>query len=286
MSEYKVEKRMNFFVSNLQFEFHLLWNEALGGTDTKTQVHSEYMEYYIVEEGSCCVEVDNEVYQLKKGMFAIIGKNVPHRLFNLSDDFKRICFHPTFDKYKYTVLEESMSSCAKNSVVYNISPHMKNCLDYILDYIYNEYEGYISAVESMISAMIFEIFNITKVSLSGEYKNKYKEATRKTVYIIKYIRENLSAKLTAKDIAKHFNLSERQLNHMMLECRNNTAKVCIDNLKVQEAEIILKNTSDTLDIVASKVGFSNEYSFIRFFKRKRGITPNQYRKQYKALMHN
>lgn len=56
----------------------------------------------------------------------------------------------------------------------------------------------------------------------------------------------------------------------------------IQNLKMNEAKLLLEQTSYTLSEIASSIGFPDLFSFSKAFKKHSGISPTQYRKQLAA----
>ena len=52
-------------------------------------------------------------------------------------------------------------------------------------------------------------------------------------------------------------------------------------IRTDAAKNILINTDDKITFVAEKVGYQNEFHFVRQFKKITGVTPGEYRKRYK-----
>lgn len=54
-------------------------------------------------------------------------------------------------------------------------------------------------------------------------------------------------------------------------------------LRVEHARSLLTNTSDPLEVVAERVGYSNSYAFSRAFFRETGERPGAYRRRARAV---
>ena len=52
----------------------------------------------------------------------------------------------------------------------------------------------------------------------------------------------------------------------------------ITDIRIEKAKEILRNSDDTLDVIAEKVGYTNVRTFSRIFMKSVGKTPGTYRK--------
>lgn len=56
----------------------------------------------------------------------------------------------------------------------------------------------------------------------------------------------------------------------------------IINLRINEAKQLLINTSFSVNKIADQIGFLDTNNFIRRFRSRTGVSPLQYRKQFKT----
>jgi AraC-like DNA-binding protein len=54
------------------------------------------------------------------------------------------------------------------------------------------------------------------------------------------------------------------------------------NYRLERAEQLLLDEDDKISNIAAKAGFNDSNYFTRLFKKKRGMTPNKFRKEYKS----
>lgn len=92
-----------------------------------------------------------------------------------------------------------------------------------------------------------------------------------------YIVENLKAELSVDSICQHFYISRKTLYAIFKEEFNNSVKNFVNNKRFQAAENLLVETQLPVSVIADKVGFSDYNYFIRQFKKKKGLTPLQFR---------
>jgi AraC-like DNA-binding protein len=52
----------------------------------------------------------------------------------------------------------------------------------------------------------------------------------------------------------------------------------IQNVRLEHAILLLNSTSDSIQEIASLCGFPDSNYFTRVFKKKKGLTPKEYRK--------
>ena len=242
MSQYFRDNKMKFAISNSKFEFGCIWILASGGNDVVQLRKEENVKFYIVEEGTCNIEIEGKHYLIKKGNFVVIPREVPNRIYNLSDDFKRITLEIDIKKHSIAI-ENEINEICKKQMIYSVSKNMRAAIDYIVEYSKKSFDGYLVAIESMIVALFFEIFEVMNVKLDKMdiYLSQRIEGNKKMRQIEEYIYKNISSRITAESMANYFNLSTRQIDRITLNCVGETLKDYINRLKRGKAREILKN---------------------------------------------
>ena len=95
-----------------------------------------------------------------------------------------------------------------------------------------------------------------------------------------YIESNLSEDLSIDKISAETNISRSVLYRNFSYHHGTTVSEYINLRRVQEAEGLLMKTDLSIDEIAHKVGFASSTYFVSVFKRLKGRTPLQFRKQY------
>lgn len=98
--------------------------------------------------------------------------------------------------------------------------------------------------------------------------------------MLQYIQEQAFLNIKPTQISEHFGLSERQMNRISKRLLNKTIADLINEERVFRSRQLLKNSDYSLTDIALITGFSDEYSFIRFFKRFIGMPPGRFRKAH------
>ncbi len=94
----------------------------------------------------------------------------------------------------------------------------------------------------------------------------------------KYMQINFHRNLSITEVAKFLSISDRYLYNLFVKHDRISPKEYLNNLKIKHAELMLKNSSCSVSEVAVSVGFSDVLTFSRFFSKKTGMSPTEYRK--------
>ncbi len=118
--------------------------------------------------------------------------------------------------------------------------------------------------------------------LVGGYLDKVKEASRTSLAdrVQDYVRSSLpSGNCTIERCAQKMDMSVRTLQAKLGDSGLSFSDI-LEEQRVALAQSYLKQANLSLDDVASNLGYSEQSSFGRAFKRWTGVTPKQYRQQY------
>ncbi|WP_341220548.1 helix-turn-helix transcriptional regulator [Polaribacter atrinae] len=89
-------------------------------------------------------------------------------------------------------------------------------------------------------------------------------------------------KLTVNDVAKQLNIPRQHLSEILNVHMNTGFQDLLNQYRVEEFIVCLQNkayNNYTLLGIATEVGFSSKSSFNTTFKKLKGVTPSQYKKQ-------
>lgn len=75
--------------------------------------------------------------------------------------------------------------------------------------------------------------------------------------------------------AHKLHVSTTYCSECVKETTNTTAKTILTEYILLEAKSLLKSTTQTIEVIALKLGFKESSNFINYYKKYRGITPNQ-----------
>jgi AraC-like DNA-binding protein len=126
-------------------------------------------------------------------------------------------------------------------------------------------DSQIESLRSLLPNVLFES------AIFLEYDGGFDE-------IVEYIKANLREPLRIDHICKKFHISKNSLYAHFKETYGKTVNEFIVDERMNMASQLLLNGSEPIYIVAESVGIDNHTYFCKIFKKRNGITPNQYRK--------
>jgi AraC-type DNA-binding domain-containing proteins len=100
--------------------------------------------------------------------------------------------------------------------------------------------------------------------------------------VLKEIHARYFDKITVHELAARHFLSESSLRKKFLGTIGISPKQYMINLRVREAKRLLKQTDKAIEAISNEVGFSSCGRFYDFFVKTVGVTPLEWRKQYKV----
>lgn len=97
--------------------------------------------------------------------------------------------------------------------------------------------------------------------------------------ILRYIKENISEKLTVKSICDYFYISKSHLYSVSINNFGVGISEFIRIQRVKRAKYLLADSNMPINAIAEAVGIPDTVQFIKIFKRYEEMTPKQYRKK-------
>ncbi|MDO8989680.1 MAG: helix-turn-helix domain-containing protein [Sideroxyarcus sp.] len=99
---------------------------------------------------------------------------------------------------------------------------------------------------------------------------------------IEWMTKNLTQPASIDDLAAAMHVSYRTLNRRFLEITGLTPLAYLQALKIEQAKELLEGTTGDFESITASVGYEDVSSFRRLFKRSTGLSPAQYRRQFKG----
>ncbi len=96
---------------------------------------------------------------------------------------------------------------------------------------------------------------------------------------IQYIENNFDHKITLLEVAEKTYISQWHLSKLLNRNLGQSFSEILNNVRIKEAQRLLKDPSLRIGDIAEKVGFIDIAHFSRVFKKIMGISANEYRNQ-------
>ena len=122
---------------------------------------------------------------------------------------------------------------------------------------------------------------LTYVDLYFETTNRRKPSDNFVHVAISYMSDYVESTLSINELATKCGYSRSHFTHVFTKEMGMPPKEYFLKMKIDRACLLLKNTNESIIEIAMRMGFGEGQYFSRTFKKIKGITATQYRKQNK-----
>ena len=151
---------------------------------------------------------------------------------------------------------------------------IENILDAAEKEFNEKQRGYLDIVRNYIEILLAKIFR----ELQKTDEHVYQESTEKIApEILAYLEQNYNQKISLKELAQRSFYNPAYFSTIFKECFGKTLTQFINELRINEAIRLLKETNMPIEEIASKVGYHDCKNFYITFKKITNQTPSTYR---------
>ena len=258
---------------------------------TSPMPHShEFVEISYVWSGSCSVDIEGEHVPLEPGDFVLLDTRSTHHpnvekgciLINLdlTTDFFDSSFFQNFDRED--VLAEFFASMLysqkkeKRYIVFQ--PHNDPRVRQLVAMMVQEYYAREICNGRIIENLIMVLFS-TMVRIQIQQNARLSvsvEEDTMVAEILRYMSEHIQT-VTRDSLADHFGYSYSYISSVLQSATGMTFSGLKNSLRLQRAQRLLQSSGEPITVIARQSGFSNVTSFYEIFRRKYGMSPQDYR---------
>lgn len=98
---------------------------------------------------------------------------------------------------------------------------------------------------------------------------------------IAWMDKRLAQPVAINDLAEAMHVSYRTLNRRFIEVTGMAPLAYLQALKIERSKELLESTNADFENITARVGYEDASSFRRLFKRATGLSPVQYRRQFR-----
>ncbi len=146
----------------------------------------------------------------------------------------------------------------------------------------SEFREQLPAFELLIKANLFRVFALAIRHFGCKDQLSLRETQNRFGDLFQFLREHYYAKMTLLQAAERVNLSSSQFCKKFKEITGRTFVEYLNLLRVEEAAKLLEQTDHPLSQIAERVGLTNNAYLSRVFTRHRGVSPYEYRHQFRS----
>ena len=248
-----------------------------------SMLHSHsFFELHCILNGALAYNGESERgIELSAGDFLLISPGCKHYLKALSPDAETfaLAFEPICrDTVQGKRLEARFG--AVTHIASAIPSEVYELIEQIMTEFHNNRSFGAENVKQLLNVLVTDVIrSVFESELDGEASPPSSSARDPRVTELeKLIADNPSRLFKVSELARHLNITSRQLNNVIQNDLGITAKELIDVRKNEQARKLLLETELTLREISESIGFSEHNNFNRFFKRMEGLSPGVFRK--------
>ena len=246
--------------------------------------------YILVETGTAEFVVDCHSYIVGKGDMLLVAPRMSIELMKKSSDFGTcgLCLEPFFfdslsiGNYVYKRLYNSSHTTYVLRLEDSDTGHIRKTLDLMSHYLTSDHPAEMAgSLVNFLLLQITEIFHSQNVHPAGRVKHS--DALFRLFR--KLLAENYRKEHELQFYADSLHISQTYLSRVIRQISGKTVNNYIAEALYTDARRLLVFTDLTVKEIAEQLGFSDQSSFGKFFKKKSETSPANFRDEYKKL-HN
>ena len=246
--------------------------------------------YILVETGTAEFVVDCHSYIVGKGDMLLVAPRMSVKLMKKSSDFGTcgLCMEPFFfdslsiGNYVYKQLYNSSHTTYVLRLEDSDTGHIRKTLDLMSHYLTSDHPAEMAgSLVNFLLLQITEIFHSQNVHPAGRVRRS--DALFRLFR--KLLAENYRKEHELQFYADSLHVSQTYLSRVIRQVSGKTVNNYIAEALYTDARRLLVFTDLTVKEISEQLGFSDQSSFGKFFKKKSETSPANFRDEYKKL-HN
>ncbi len=282
----KIYTAENFFKNNEQI--HVQTQVASG----EEVLHKhEFIEIVFVYSGEGIHSINDVDYEVSYGSLLFINLNQTHSFkTNTKMKFYNIFIKPelfsevitgenVIDILSLTAFEEFRQHDIIEKNYVEFSENDLNSIEHIMQNMLNEYKikarGYNTVLKAFLQVLL--TYFLRKMLIIEETEDDKKIISDE---LLKYIDEHYSEKIGLGELAAKSFYNPSYFSRIFKKVTGMTLIDYITNIRINKACELLLATELPVSEIAMRVGCNNNSAFYESFKKIKGVTPSQYKKQH------
>lgn len=272
--------------SNISADENISVVEYLNRSDSYLPHTHEFIEFVYVKSGSATHTIDDKEYQLNHGDMLIVDYGQVHSFMPTPlVSYVNILLDPVFFSKElvdtesvnqllmYDMFEEFLGQKSKSKQYIHFGKKYNKDADFVIDQMLKEYNnknlGYRSVLKGYMRILLSWILRETN----------FKERGIAVDEIEAYIDNNISKRIDLHELAvKHF-YNPSYFSRLIKEKFGKSFSSYVKEKRMIAAEDLLKNSTEKVESIMHRIGYTDKKLFYKHFKDHFGMSPGEYRKQ-------
>ncbi|MEE2871438.1 MAG: AraC family transcriptional regulator [Candidatus Latescibacterota bacterium] len=278
MSKHVVQHEVNIRLNDIRLEFIRTGERTLtSGKLTRTRTLPETIVAQCLQ-GQYEIRTQDRTISVNPGEVALIGSDVPFT--NIHHLDKNGAMSSRWIHCRFTIFN-NIDFSSLLDIPLKISGTQAEQVGILIGELQSFAHGPNSLLDSIrTNELAFKILyilcEVSKPRFTNFYDIRY---SKRLVPVFDYINDNLSASISAKDLAKTAHMSLSRFFPYFKSQMQQSPMGYVKKTRITQACRMLVTTEWSISAIAERVGFSNQFHFSRVFKEICGETPSTYRSQ-------
>ena len=230
-------------------------------------------KFYYVTDGEFELTIENKIFTIKKGQLVMIPADLKHN-YKLTENehmHKHWCH---FEAYSGT---ENFFNVVKTDLIVDIGINRELINLFKKLYEYEKSQDSTSDLSSRATLMLI-IAKYLKKCKSVVIENNAENSDLSPV--ISFMKENIATGITVSQLAEFTHLHPNYFIRLFKQYFGSSPIKYFNNMKVTAAKEYLQKRNMSVEETSKNLGFSDIYSFSKFFKKNVGISPSLFKSTY------
>ncbi|MFF2450025.1 helix-turn-helix transcriptional regulator [Neobacillus sp. NPDC058068] len=249
-----------------------------------------YFDVIAIKEGGLFLGEEGLKWRLTRGDVLILEPNKHHfPIEPCTEDAEFYWFH--FQTKEKWCIQEGIKPLDPDHPVPTLHYYSENNTLHLPKYqhlvnpneLFNRLDLLLESTVKTRSLALWETQQIfMQILQSLEYTQNYQSSTVKLAEKVEiYLKQNYKETITNKSLASHFFVHENYLARCMKQVFDCTPLEYLANYRIEQGRLLILKTDWPLHQISEEIGFSGLSYFSQCFKSKYGVSPANYRKQYR-----
>ncbi len=235
-----------------------------------------------VQEGSYTTKIGFEEYTVSPNQIVVLQAGAVFSTEEVSNKVKGFTchFHPNVLIGKFgngSLLSEFEFLNTGNYPILTVSDEAQKHVVPLFERLTTEFTREGTPNSQIIHSYLYALLTELQLLAGSNPKPGQSAAYRIVSEFRKLIHQKAKENLKVADFAKRMNVSSNHLNKSVKSITSKSASELIDETKLIEIKYLLYQSTLSVSEIAYQMGYLDPSYFTRFFKKKEGISPKQFR---------
>jgi len=248
----------------------------------------DQIQFFYCARGNAVIRCNSKEFEVSDNDFVIINSKELHYIESISEGLTlyliKIDLTFIYSNKADSIQAQFLTPLSQNLILFeNVvrnDESLLRCVNRMIHEYFTKEIGFELAIKS-------QVYDLIVILLRGYIKKIYNESELKSKMlllqrfkdVIDYIENNFTEKIDLEKLSKIAGFSKGHFCRLFKQITSMSAIDYINNLRINKAFDLLKNSDLNITEIAVSCGFSDSNYFSRIFKNHKKISPMQTKKQ-------